>query len=326
MYNDTVCWELFRFQKADLPKLLRELGLSRSGEADGQFHLYHRRGGNPYVFQPMELLVTFLTRMSTTAPWTSLLQPLGGRSPAAYKRAFRFVLDHIYDNFVRRISDITRWSQSAGVFADAIFESGAPAENCIGFIDGTFRYFCKPEHNETVVYSGYYKGHGIKFQSVVGPNGLILDFYGPVPGRRADGYLLRRSGFIQRMEQLQATTGRGFYAYGDSAYPLSHVIMRGFRGAASDLQRLFTTQMNSGRVCVENDYCLIARDWKYVDYSSNLKLYLQPVAKLYYVAAMLSNIKTCVMAEAHDGFGNMIAERFRCSPPSLHDYLHTHNL
>ena len=198
--------------------------------------------------------------------------------------------------------------------------------HCIGFLDGTFRPCCRPGVEPDLLYSGYYKGHGIKFQSVTGPNGMILDFYGPVSGRRADTYLLRRSDFIRRMQGLQLACQLPLHVYADGIYPLCSTIMRGQRGACTAEQRQLSAEMNSLRVSVEQGYEMIIRDWKYVDYVKQKKIFLQPAAKIYYVAAILTNIKTCVMAATHDDRGNNIASRFSVTPPSLHDYLHTPNL
>ena len=61
-------------------------------------------------------------------------------------------------------------------------------------------------------------------QSVVGANGLIVDFFGCVVGRRSDGYLLRASGFLGRMAALVAFENMPFYVYGDPAYGLSRCV------------------------------------------------------------------------------------------------------
>ena len=43
--------------------------------------------------------------------------------------------------------------------------------------------------------------HAIKFQSVVAPNGLLANLYGPVEGRRHDSALLAMSGLLPQLEQ-----------------------------------------------------------------------------------------------------------------------------
>ena len=160
-------------------------------------------------------------------------------------------------------------------WADAIHDAGAPAPRCIGFIDGTFRPHTRPVRGQRQCYSGYKKLHGIKFQSVVGANGLIVDFYGSIVGRRGDGYLLRRSGFLARMAALVAAEGAAFYVYGDPAYALSQYILRGFKGAMSPAQQQFSTEMSRVREVVEWGFELIIRDWTYLDYRKNLQIHKQ---------------------------------------------------
>uniref|UniRef100_A0A6U7DUP4 DDE Tnp4 domain-containing protein n=1 Tax=Haptolina brevifila TaxID=156173 RepID=A0A6U7DUP4_9EUKA len=208
-------------------------------------------------------------------------------------------------------------------WADAIHDAGAPAPRCIGFIDGTFRPHTRPGRGQRQCYSGYKKLHGIKFQSVVSANGLIVDFFGCVVGRRGDGYMLGASGFLARMAALVATEGQPFYVYGDPAYSLSQFILRGFKGAMTPAQQAFSTDMSRVRETVEWGFELIVRDWAFVDFCKNLKIHKQPIGRLYFVAALLTNMKTCVMA-AHtfDYFGNQISQAFGVSPPSLHNYLY----
>ena len=64
--------------------------------------------------------------------------------------------------------------------ADAISAKGAPLENYFGFVNGTVRPIFKPGERERVMYSGHKRVHGIKFQSIALPNGLIGNMSGPV--------------------------------------------------------------------------------------------------------------------------------------------------
>ncbi|CAM9488149.1 unnamed protein product [Discosporangium mesarthrocarpum] len=63
------------------------------------------------------------------------------------------------------------------------------------FVDGTLRPHCGQLDNvsQAATYSGYKRNHGIKFQGVVLPHGIIADLCHPVVGRCHDGYLMTRS-------------------------------------------------------------------------------------------------------------------------------------
>ena len=79
--------------------------------------------------------------------------------------------------------------------------------------------------------------------------------------------------------------------------------------------------MNVLRVSVEWSFLHIARDWSFVTSEKNLKISWQPIGRIHYVAAILTNANCCLTAETRDGYGNMIAQRFDLSPPTLRDYL-----
>lgn len=300
-----------------MPSLLAELHIPTN-----QFGMV--QVGNGYTFQPMEALCTLLCRMGSSAnSWSLLLPLLGGASTARYRHAYYFMLQHVYTTFKRCIDDITRWSGQAGGWANAIFDAGALAPRCMAFLDGTFRPCCRPKRGQRQIYWGYKKLHGLKFQSAIAPNGLLIDLYGAIVGRRSDSYMLARSQLLTRMATLCARAGAPFYLYGDPAYPLSLYVLRGYKGAMTPQQQWFSTEMSRLRVSVEWGFNLVLADWKYVDYKKNLKLLSQPIGKMYYVACLLANMKTCVTAgHAFDGFGNLIAKKFQVCPPSLHDYLH----
>ena len=47
-----------------------------------------------------------------------------------------------------------------------------PLTNCFGFVNGTVLCICRPTVNQTVVYNGHKRVHGIKFQSFALSNDL----------------------------------------------------------------------------------------------------------------------------------------------------------
>ena len=141
MYSEATCWEAFRFHKVDMPYLLAELALSNGSPdwSDGMIHTAER-----FKFEPMEALVVFLARLAYPYRWGQLLTLLGGRSPTAYKSAFKYVLNHIFDSFADRINDVSRWSAQAAEFADAIGDLSLPRKDVLDlwmapFMDGKKR-------------------------------------------------------------------------------------------------------------------------------------------------------------------------------------------
>lgn len=234
---------------------------------------------------------------------------------------FKTGVAFIYDRFGARLTDLQQpWLQLEKLleYCEAIRAKGAPLDMCWGFIDGTVRKMCKPGINQREVYNGHKKVHALKFQSVVTPNGLIANLFGPMPGRRHDAALLNGSGLMQHMEaNFFAPDGRPFCLYGDPAYPLRPHLQRPYRGHALTAQeQQFNTDMSQVRQAVEWQFGRILSLWAFLDFKNNLKLYLSPVGKFYMVGALLTNCLTCVR-----GY-NQTSLYFGLRPPTLEEYLY----
>ena len=120
MYSEEKAYEYFRFRKEDIPVLLTALRIPTA--VCGRVKV-----GNRYKFAPMEMLCTFLWRMSYPGTWARALIVLGGRCESAYKQAFYWMLQYLYRNYKRCVDDISRWGGNCAEWADAIHQSGAPA-------------------------------------------------------------------------------------------------------------------------------------------------------------------------------------------------------
>ena len=82
--------------------------------------------------------------------------------------------------------------------------------------------------------NGYKKVYAIKFQSVVAPNGLIANLFGPVEGRRHDSSMLGDSGLLRKLEQhAHDLNGDILCIYGGPAYSLRQQFMGPFRVAST---------------------------------------------------------------------------------------------
>ena len=69
-------------------------------------------------------------------------------------------------------------------YADAVAGKGAPLYNCFDYVGGTIARICRTVLYERVVYSHDTRVHGAKSQTVVLPNGLIINLEGQWEGRR----------------------------------------------------------------------------------------------------------------------------------------------
>ena len=97
-------------------------------------------------------------------------------------------------------------------------------------MDGTVRPIFRASMNQRAVYNGHKRVHSLKFQSVLAPNGMIANLFGPVEGRRHDATMLMMLGLLDELQQFSyAPNGEALCTYGDPAYPLRQQLQCPFR-------------------------------------------------------------------------------------------------
>lgn len=302
----TECFQMFRFYKDDLVQLRELLRIPE-----------HIKLPNQSTFTGIDALCVTLHRLSYPCRLKDL-RKIFGRSKSDLSRIVAWTCKHILDNFEHLINSLHQpWltSQDLQEMADCIQQKGCPLDKCWGFIDGTVVQICRPEFNQRDLYSGHKRVHCLKFQSVVTPNGLIASLMGPFLGRRHDAGIFHESRIQEQLQQKTDVNGNLYYLYGDAAYPLIPSIITPYKGAnISPEQHNFNAVMSPMRVCVEWSFADIVRTFAFIDYHKNLKLYLQPLANLYKVAAILVNCRACL-------YRNQTSTYFGLQPPSLQDYL-----
>ena len=171
------------------------------------------------------------------------------------------------------------------------------------------------QYLDCIVYNGHKKAHALKFQSVVTPNGLIANMFGPMEGKCHDVKMLTTSGLLPKLQQSAIdTNGRALCIYGDPAYHINIHLQAPFRQVhLTPAQQWFNSSMSALRVSVEWLFKDIINYWKFMDFKKNLKIYLSAVGKMYLTCALLTNARKCL-------YGNQTSEYFGCQAPSLENY------
>ena len=178
-----------------------------------------------------------------------------GRHPTELCLIFSTVLEFVYNSHHHCLES---WNQPFLLpqvlerYAQIIHNRGAPLQNCFGFVDGTLCRIARPQNHQRAVYNGHKRVHGIKFQSVVVPNGLIANLVGPFEGRRHDSTMLHESRMLRELQRVAWANGEPLCLYGDPAYPLGIHLQAPFRDAllTPQMQR-FNEAMSEVRVSVE---------------------------------------------------------------------------
>lgn len=181
-----------------------------------------------------------------------------------------------------------------------------------------------------MLYNGYYGGHGYKYQAVVAPNGMSIDFHGPETGRHNDNFLLYMSGLKNIFPELpiHAASGLPYYIYGDSVYKASEYVKTAYKNNFRTIEQMvWNKKHNAVRTFVEHYFRCINETFDTLKIKEMEKSFLSPVGVRYLVAAFLTNCKNCLLASSNPtGYGNRISKAFQCKPPTLDEYLSIPNV
>ena len=298
--TNTKCKDYFRFDKSSLPILKEALGLP------DEIICY-----NKTKVSGLEGLCILLRRFAYPNRLGDLCS-LFGRPVEELSMIINKVVNIIFDGHSHRLHDLNQNWINPEEFAASISAKGCPMHRIWAFIDGTVRPICRPTRYQQSVFNGHKRTHALKYQSVMAPNGLIVDLFGPIEGRRHDSALLHESRLLER---LDCPKFRNYSIYGDPAYPLRPQLIVPYKGAALTAeQRQFNMAMSNVRESVEWGFGAIARTFAFLDFKKNLKLYLQPIGQYYPVAVILMNCYTCM-------YGNQVSQYFGIEPPTLQEYL-----
>ena len=106
-----------------------------------------------------------------------------GRSVPEMSLILAEVNDHVVSTQGHLLQDLNQpWlqpNQPGGGCPGNPPERRSPRQ-LLGLCRGTIRPICRPGENLRVVYNGHKRVHCLKFQSVVPPNGMIANFFGPI--------------------------------------------------------------------------------------------------------------------------------------------------
>ena len=305
-WTNDECLADFRFHKADLYRLFHALHIP------AQIATYNRS-----LYDGFEAFCVFLNCYAYPCRYFDLVSRFG-RPVKELCMMSNSMMNFIYENYNYLLNDFNRpWLSQNKLeeYSIAIHNKGAPLMNCFGFVDGTVRPHSRRGQNQRILFNGHKRIHVLKFQSVVIPNGLIYNLYGPVEGRRHDSDMLAEFRILDEL-QLHAYTlnEEPLCIYGDPVYPLRVHLQAPYQSnCLTDLQKQYNTAMSNVRVSVEWFFKEILTYFAFVDFKKNLKIGLSAIGKMYVVCALLTNTRTCLYKSQTSNFFGVV-------PPMLEEY------
>lgn len=261
-----------------------------------------------------------LTLWRLAAPTTLIRDRLfWGMSETLICEVFNLTIEAIHDRWGHLVEElqVDAILGKIDLFCDAVRAKGAPLDRCWGFIDGTIRKISRPDRWQRIYYNGWKRVHGLKYQAIDTPDGIIRQLWGPMLGRRHDVTLLGLSGLMDTLQTwFNDEEGEPYYIYGDPAYPMSPWMLSPYKGVLTDAQQEFNKSMSSVRTTVEWGFGRVVALWPYVDYKKKQQVGLSAcgLGKQYQVAGFLTNCHSCL-------YRNATSKYFRVRAPSLREYL-----
>ncbi len=334
------CWIYFRFKKDDIAILCEELHIPVEICTKTR-----------YCFSGQEALLILLWRLSFSCRWSAGV-PLFGRSQSALSEITHWMLNFLLVNFVHLLNTPFYYTDPTRLrfMADAV-NAKCPLSNCVGFIDCTLRRMCRPTIAQQAAYNGHKKTHGLKWQNIVAPDGIIINQWGPYEGRRSDPWIQGESNIVGTIvgrfrfpvdspESIALHTPQNpnspnlfrpgpppfiqYCVFGDKGYFTHHTgaVIGAYRRAAGvpDLppaEQAFNVAMSKGRIAVEWGFLDVVQTWGYLDCTKGMMVWKTPVAHYYQAASLLTNFHCCL-------YGNRTSKYFGLPPPSLADYIRMH--
>lgn len=273
--------------------------------------------------------------------WITLFGLRPQQVSMCFKLFTEFILHHwgylIFDHFNYWLPHLPYFAEKIRLKANSLGCQFLPAShvngfNIFGFIDNTTIETCRPgggpaasgtnapRHDyliQRAFYNGWKKHHGIKFQSVILPNGMDFNIYGPVSLRHSDLYTLGESNINAIISNLQAGNNLQYSIYGDSAYMLindSHLRCKHSYDGLTPLHQIENSSMSSCREAIEWNFGSAKTLWAYLQYAPGLKLRKSAIGDAFSVAAILRNAHNCFN-------GSNTCKHFNCIPPSFEDWI-----
>jgi len=317
----------FYYGSTEIPMVLEALQFPRDPEREAQglpsFPYRFEHGTATRWVTQEEALLVFLKRLRTRGSCIIHLENFFGRSMGYLSEVISSVLDFLASTWIKwkvehldtRVFDNHRFLD----YSNCLKRHGLGLPGVCAFIDGCFHPINRPSASvegqqiQEGFYSGAKKSHGLNFEIISGPDGLILRAAGPVPGRHHDVYLAEAT----KVRELFQENGplHGLSLLGDKAYiGFGTDIIHPFIGAVpGSLEAFINEHISCYRIEVEHDIGGVIEQAGALQHPMNIDTQMPEV--WFRAAVLFYNIHSCVYC------GNQTAIRFNCPVMSLETYL-----
>ena len=281
-----------------------------------------------------EVLLRGLYELVSGSPQFTTCEAVFGRDQSQQSRAFKFFINHIYDNFLFLVTDNLQWWNDKGFFAESNAAIKAKLEELgldfddVNQCDVGFFLDCNCMESSRVAggpredgpdaerwvdiiqrafYNGWKSIHGLKHQTLDLAHGFTIDMFGPTSLRRSDLHLLAESNINTRLAEVQEGSAKQLKGFGDSIYPNDSHVDSYHKGTDLTVrQRRENGKMKRVRIAIEWNYGVTANLFRYLKNIQKLKVMNgATVAKVYTVATILRNCHVALYGGISSSYFNI---------------------
>ncbi|OAD76509.1 hypothetical protein PHYBLDRAFT_165036 [Phycomyces blakesleeanus NRRL 1555(-)] len=294
--------------------------------------VYFRKGTPSEFSLPMTLALMIVLRRMVFPARLVDLSLLFGKGKSTLSVIFNEMIEKIYIKFYSALKfDYCQFRESNLMRFSRAIRERSPAMYCVGFIDGTFNKIARPIVDQEGAYNGHYRGHGLKYQAVVTPDGITSSIMRLDCDRNHNVCMYCESQLDVMMcvaFDFTSINGLCYYLYGDPACTTSDHMMILYRRynlmayiffvlKMADEQKLaINKSMSAVRISAEHEFAHVGSLWAFLKYSQTQRSGQSPVGLYYIVGTFLKNLHVC-----YNG-GNQTSKKYGVAPPTPEQYIY----
>ncbi|PWW78875.1 hypothetical protein C7212DRAFT_156669, partial [Tuber magnatum] len=250
------------------------------------------------IFEPDSIAFCMLLARLAWSHQLSDIHLQFGWKPESISQITNALLKFIYEQWKHLLSfDMERITpQCLAAYTIAIKERNAPLNSCWDFVDETLRPIARPIYGQESLYNGWKRMHCLKYQTVIAPDGIIIQLYGPVEGQIHDSTVWTESGVSEILNaHAYAPDGSPLQVYGDRAYGISDYLISLFCGTGITAnERDWNKAMSRVRIVVKWCSKEVLQLFTALDFKQTQRLLVSPLGLQYSVAVLLYNAHVCL--------------------------------
>lgn len=302
-------------------------------------HTRHRYNGE-------ECLLIFLAYFATGSTFTHLADAFFGGDSRYFSWMMECIVDHLYANFYNKIAgnSLSQWIPSdlddyrLGIYNKLVENQESLRERLnisysqfriFAFMDDTDFRTCRPSSSNVNVntsphdyqrsfYSGYYRAHGLKAQTIVFPNGLFGSVF-ITSIRHNDNGVLNMSGISDYLTRLLVRHPIPPVNYLPAVYcdgifsPRACIVPRYV--SPNPHQAMVNRLLSPLRVFIENSYGDVKNLWRIFQKRNNFNL-LREGCSVRKACTMIFFVHNCYLC-----LNETRSNYFQLRAPTLEEYL-----